>query len=138
MSRRKARILAFQGLYSWDVGNIAKEDVLELNWVDFANETEVEETKTFARLLIAGTIENHEKIDSLIKAHLSPKWDFERLNKVSLSVLRMGVYSLLYQKELSSSIVIDEAISITKNFGQDDSHRFVNAVLDAIRKEIAA
>lgn len=138
MSRRKARILAFQGLYSWDVGNIAKEDVLELNWADFANETEVEETKTFARLLIAGTIENHEKIDSLIKAHLSPKWDFERLNKVSLSVLRMGVYSLLYQKELSSSIVIDEAISITKNFGQDDSHRFVNAVLDAIRKEIAA
>ena len=138
MSRRKARILAFQGLYSWDVGNIAKEDVLELNWADFAKEAEAEETKTFARILIAGTIENQDKIDSLIKAHLNPKWDFGRLNKVSLAVLRMGVYSLLYQKELSSSIIIDEAISIAKEFGQDDSHRFVNAVLDAIRKELAA
>ena len=137
MSRRKGRVLAFQGLYSWDVGKISKEDVLELSWADFEGESDVEETKAFSRILIAGTIENIEKIDSLIKSHLNPHWDFERLNKVSLELIRMGLYSLLFQKDISPSIVIDEAVNIAKDFGPDDSHKFVNAILDKINKELA-
>ncbi len=142
-SRRLGRILAFQGLYSWDVGGISKEDVLSLSW---AQEDDVEdgqgadskepvsmETAVFARVLIDGAINNQEKIDSLISGHLSG-WEFNRVNKVSMAILRMSVYSLLFQPEIDSSIVINEAVEIAKQFGQDDSFRFVNAVLDNIKK----
>lgn len=138
MSRRKGRILAFQGLYSWDVGGMTKEDVLALSWVENEKNEEVTdtETATFARVLIAGAIENQAKIDELIKANLKG-WDFNRVNKVSLAILRLSVYSLLFQKDVPSTIVIDEAIDIAKEYGQDDAFKFVNAVLDNVKKTIS-
>ncbi|MBO5100507.1 MAG: transcription antitermination factor NusB [Treponema sp.] len=138
MSRRKGRILAFQGLYSWDVGGIKKEDVISLSWNrdDNSEEMNDDDSCVFARVLLAGAIENHEKIDELIKSHLSG-WDFNRVNRVSLAILRMSVYSLLFQKDVPATIVIDEAIDIAKEYGQDDSFKFINAVLDNIRKEIS-
>ena len=138
MSRRKGRILAFQGLYSWDVGGMTKEDVLALSWVENEKNEEVTdtETATFARVLIAGAIENQAKIDELIKANLKG-WDFNRVNKVSLAVLRLSVYSLLFQKDVPSTIVIDEAIDIAKEYGQDDAFKFVNAVLDNVKKTVS-
>ena len=138
MSRRKGRILAFQGLYSWDVGGMTKEDVLALSWVENEKNEEVTdtETATFARVLIAGAIESQAKIDELIKANLKG-WDFNRVNKVSLAILRLSVYSLLFQKDVPSTIVIDEAIDIAKEYGQDDAFKFVNAVLDNVKKTVS-
>lgn len=138
MSRRKGRILAFQGLYSWDVGGMTEEDVLALSWVENEKNEEVTdtETATFARVLIAGAIENQAKIDELIKANLKG-WDFNRVNKVSLAILRLSVYSLLFQKDVPSTIVIDEAIDIAKEYGQDDAFKFVNAVLDNVKKTVS-
>ena len=151
MSRRKSRIIAFQGLYSWDVGGMSEKDVLELGWVDSkAAEINEEEEKSeesatkakiddesaaFSRMLIAGTIENVVKIDEIIKAHLT-NWDFDRVNKVTIAILRMSVYSLMFTKEIDASVVIDEAIDIAKNYGPDDSYKFVNAILDNIKKSI--
>lgn len=137
MSRRKGRVLAFQGLYSWDVGGMSKDDVLSLSWAaDDETSGNVDmETSVFARILLAGAIENQEKIDALIKQNLKG-WDFGRLNKVSLAILRMSVYSLLFQKDISPSIVIDEAVDIAKKYGEDDAFKFVNAVLDNIGKTV--
>lgn len=147
MSRRKSRIIAFQGLYSWDVGGMSEKDVLELSWVN-SNSAESEESDSnekapkldeegaaFSRMLIAGTIENVAKIDETIKAHLT-NWDFNRVNKVTIAILRMSVYSLMFTKDIDSSIVIDEAIDIAKNYGPDDSYKFVNAILDNIKKSV--
>ena len=61
----------------------------------------------------------------MIKKHLI-NWDFERLNKVDLAVLRISTYPLMFQKDLHPSIVIDEAIDIVKEFGSEDSFKFVN------------
>ena len=143
MSRRKSRITAFQGLYSWDVGGMTEKDVLELDWVNSPSldESEAEkaplddESAAFTRMLIAGTIENIEKIDETIKAHLT-NWDFNRVNKVTIAILRMSVYSLMFTKDVEPSIVIDEAIDIAKNYGPDDSYKFVNAILDNIKKTL--
>lgn len=151
MSRRKSRIIAFQGLYSWDVGGMSEKDVLELDWVDSKaaeindDEESSGETATkvkiddegaaFSRMLIAGTIENIEKIDETIKAHLT-NWDFDRVNRVTIAILRMSVYSLMFTKDIDASVVIDEAIDIAKNYGPDDSYKFVNAILDNIKKSL--
>ena len=134
MARRKGRILAFQALYSWDLGNVDVDNVLDFAWVEKETlERMGEESLSFTRLLVSGTIEHIEEIYSVIKSHLT-NWDFDRLNKVDLAILRISVYPLLFQKDIHSSIIIDEAIDISKEFGSDDSFKFINAVLDSIRK----
>lgn len=121
---------------------MAKDEVLTLSWpkdekedVDGSDGKVDMETATFARILIAGTIDNQAKIDELIKENLKG-WDFDRVNKVTLAILRMSVYSLLFQKDVESAIVIDEAIGIAKKYGQDEAFKFVNGVLDKISKKI--
>ena len=134
MSRRKSRIIAFQAIYSWDVSGESLDNLTQFSWVD-SKENLDESELTFSRLLIAGTIENIEKVDELIKSHLSENWSFDRLNKVTLSILRISIFSLVFQKEIAPSIVIDEAISIAKEFGPQDSFKVINAMLDKISKE---
>ncbi len=135
-SRRKGRVLAFQALFSWEASRCPVADLLEFTWLEKDKRSTLDGgTAEFSRLLIAGTIENIETIDGLIKSHLK-NWDFSRLNKVDLAVLRLSTYALLYQKDLAPSIVIDEAIDIAKEYGTDDSFRFVNGVLDGIKKTI--
>lgn len=136
MSRRKGRILAFQALYSYDVGAMSLERMLEFSWIEGEGSAGKfsEEECTFARLLIVGTVEHIDEIDSYIKKYLSTNWDFSRISRVSLAILRLSSYSLLYQKDMKPSIVIDEAIDIAKEYGQDDSFKFINAILDKISK----
>lgn len=138
MARRKGRILAFQALFSWNVGGVDKDTLLKFDWIEPGKLEEMgDDVITFSRLLITGTIEHIDEIDSVIKKHLV-NWDFERLNKIDLAILRISVYPLLFQKDIHPSIVIDEAIDISKEFGADDSYKFVNAVLDNIRKDLPA
>jgi N utilization substance protein B len=136
VARRKGRILAFQALYAWEVGKIDVERLYVFSWMESAALEKIGESgSAFAKLLIAGTIEHIDEIDALIKKHLQ-NWDFRRINKVDLSILRISVYPLLYQKDIHPTIIIDEAIDIAKTFSGDDSFKFINAVLDAIRKEL--
>jgi N utilization substance protein B len=133
-SRRKARILAFQALYAWDASGTPVKELLDFGWVDDDKRVVLdEELKTFARLLIAGAIENIAEVDEAIKAHLV-NWSFERLKKVDLAIIRIGAYSLLYQRDIPAQITIDEAIEIAKEYGSEDSYRFINGVLDGIWK----
>lgn len=133
MNRHDSRVAAIQGLYSWDM-NEDKEaaDVSSFNWIENKKE---DDDLTFARLMLGGTLENLEEIDSEIKSRLSPKWDFSRVNKVTLAILRASAYSLLYQKDLESAIIINEAVEIAKSFGIDDQAAFINGLLDRISKE---
>ena len=87
------------------------------------------------KLLTLGRLHAEERSagELYVKNHLKT-WDIERVNKVSLSILRMSVYSLKYQTDIQPSIVIDEAIHIAKEFGPDGSFKFVNAILDNIKK----
>lgn len=132
--RRKARILAFQALYAWEQSGGDVGDVLDFCWLSDAKKERLgEEGFAFVRLVISGVIENIAVIDAAISQHLT-NWDISRLQKVDLSILRMSVYTLLYQRDVPPSIVIDEAIEISREFGSPDSYRFINAVLDAVRR----
>ncbi|HOJ98797.1 MAG TPA: transcription antitermination factor NusB [Termitinemataceae bacterium] len=135
-SRHKARILAFQALYSWDVSRVPVEDLLDFPWLEEEQQHKLDEgVATFAHLLIQGTLENIEAIDATIKAHLK-NWDFSRVNKVDLAILRISTYALMFQKDMAPSIIIDEAIDLSREFGTDESYRFVNGVLDSIRRSL--
>ncbi len=137
MSRRKGRILAFQALYSWDVSQTPLEDLIKFSWqndVQQEADSNTEET-AFARIIVTGTIEHVAQIDELIKNHLSASWTMERINKVTLAILRMSIYEMEFQKDSQKKIVIDEAVNIAREYGLEDSYKFINAVLDKIGKE---
>ena len=134
--------MAFQALYSWDTGYSQTGDksipdgLLDFSWIEQTKPLD-EETTAFSKLLVTGTIENIDAVDSVIEKHLE-NWELKRLNRVDLAVLRMSVFTLMFQTDIHPSIVIDEAIELSKEFGTDDSYRFVNGVLDSIRKTLAA
>jgi N utilization substance protein B len=142
-SRRKGRIMAFQALYFWESSSscngthVPIEDLVSFAWLDEKKLASLDESMAaFSRILICGTIENIIEIDKVIKDHLE-NWDITRVNRVDLAVMRISVYTLMYQKEISPSIVIDEAIGICREFGTDDSYKFINGVLDSIRKKLS-
>ncbi|MCL2243829.1 MAG: transcription antitermination factor NusB [Treponema sp.] len=135
-SRRKGRILAFQALYFWESNRVPVEELVNFAWLDEEKRVSLDEgIAVFSKTLIAGAIENITEIDKSIKDHLE-NWDISRLNRVDLAVLRMSVYTLLYQSDIPPSIVIDEAIGISREFGTDESFRFINGVLDSIKRTV--
>lgn len=134
-SRRKARILAFQALYAWEVSRVPLDELLSFAWLEQSKLERFEgDTTAFAQLIIAGSLENAELIDEKIRQNLS-QWPFERLKKVDLAILRMGTYCLLFQSDVPARITIDEAIEIAKEYGSEDSYKFINGVLDGIYKK---
>jgi transcription antitermination protein NusB len=133
--RRKGRVIAFQAIFSWDVNNNSIQDILNFEWIDIENAKIKDESFIFARLLIKGIIDNLAAIDKKIRDHLD-NWDFSRIGKVDLAILRLSTYSLLFQKEIAGNIIIDEAVDISRDYSSEDSYRFINGVLDSIYKEI--
>ncbi len=150
-SRRQARVIAVQTLYRYDCTEESLERLLDFSWLGEdrlkAGERHKDakhpsgkgfrlgkESLDFATLIITGTMQCLKSVDDAIKNQLE-NWDFKRLAKVDLAILRISVYCLLYQESIPSTVTIDEAIDIAKEFGSDDSYRFVNGVLDGIRKK---
>ena len=153
MSRRNGRVIAFQALYSWDVTKASLDDLLTFEWLQkdteigsadqvaeqnelneqmFALSETSKEERTFASIIISGTISHIDEIDKLIESHLSASWSMERISRVALAILRTSVYEILFQNGAEAKIVIDEAVNIAKDFDTDDSYKFINAVLDKI------
>jgi N utilization substance protein B len=135
VSRRKARVLAFQSLYYYEAAKPELTELFKFAWEDDKVARMDEGALCFARALVAGTIENLSVIDEKIKAHLV-HWEITRIKKVDLALLRISVYSLLFQKEIPPSIVIEEAIAISREYGEDGAFRFINGILDTIKKTI--
>lgn len=135
-SRRNGRILAFQAIFSKEFNNLSSEDLVLLDWLDDERRARYDEdTLAFSKLLIQGTLENLTAIDTVIKENLE-NWDFSRISKVELAIMRISVYSMFYQKSIPLTVTINEAIDIAKEFGSDESYRFINGVLDGIKKKI--
>ena len=75
-----------------------------------------------------------QEIDELINSH-TEGWDTKRMGKVELTVLRLAVYELRYDKDIPDGVAIDEAVEIAKKYGQESSGAFVNAILAKIVKQ---
>ena len=135
LTRKIARILAFQGLCAWE-GGADIDDILSYSWIpDEEKGMLTEEDLIFPTLLIRGTTEHVEEIDEKIKPKLE-NWDFSRLNSLDKTNIRLGVYSLMYQKDTSPTIIINEAVRIAQEYSTDDAYKFVNGILDSIKNSL--
>ena len=91
--------------------------------------------RAFAESLIKGVCENRHEIDTLI-VRFTQNYQLQRLAAVDRSILRMSVYELIFSTDAPAAVAINEGIEIAKRFGSEESGRFVNGLLDRIRKEV--
>ncbi len=128
-TRHQSRAAVVSLLYAHDVGNPEVQKFSE----DLLEEKKIRnKQREFALGLYNGVLEHLNTIDETIKAHLKD-WDFDRLDHVDKSILRLGTYELLFT-DLDRAVIIDEAVELAKELGSDQSPKFVNGVLDAIEK----
>ena len=126
-----------QTLYRYEIARPPAAELADYAWIDEPRRRQLAGgTLEFASLLVAGCIENLAAVDRVIGRHLE-HWEIDRVARVDLSVLRLGVYCLLYQPDIPAEVTIDESVAVAKLFGGDDSHRFVNGVLDGVRQTVA-
>ena len=122
-----------QYLYSWSINQPA--DINEGLRQFFDYQDEERDYYSFAEELIFGVIENLEAIDGKIK-EIAKNWDFERIAKIDLSILRMAIYELLYRRDIPPVVSINEAIDLSKIYSAEESRRFVNGILDKLRGQL--
>lgn len=91
----------------------------------------------FARSLLEGIIDKKDKLEQAVQEH-APEWPLERMDPISRSTLLVGAYELLFSKDAPHAVVMNEAIDIAKEYGTEESGKFVNGVLNAIAHRKAA
>lgn len=128
--RHNAREYALHGLYMYDTVAASMEKIFSLDWVE---EEVDDEARSYFKELVQGTIDNLPQIDELIKTN-SKNWSFERITSVDKSILRLSVYSMLFDKDVPPVITINEGIELGKKFGGENSGHFINGILDAINR----
>ena len=122
-----------QYLYSWSLNQPA--DLNEDLRLFYEEQNQDRDYYAFADELIFGVIENIEAIDTKIR-EIASNWDFERIAKIDLSILRMAIYELLFRKDIPPVVTINEAIDLSKQYSAEESRRFVNGVLDRLRGQL--
>ncbi|MFH1868601.1 MAG: transcription antitermination factor NusB [Candidatus Omnitrophota bacterium] len=139
--RTRAREVALQILYQYD---IRKEDpgmLIDDYWKrEYLSENKLDDSvRDFAAILVKGTIDNLEKIDSMVISY-TENWKLERMAVVDRNIMRMATYELLFMHDIPPKVSINEAVDLAKKYGDVDSGKFVNGILDKIgkseRKEI--
>ena len=129
--KRRARRLALQALYQW---LMSKHELSEIETqFRVANNMDKVDIDYFCRLLY-----DIPKSLQAIEESFTPFLDIaiESLNPIELTILRLSSYELLYCLDLPYRVVLDEAVTLAKEFGSQDGHRFVNGVLNKLAKQV--
>ncbi|MDK9421382.1 transcription antitermination factor NusB [Pectobacterium carotovorum] len=130
-ARRRARECAVQALYSWQ---LSKNDIADVEH-QFLSEQDVKDVDiTYFRELLAGVATQAEKLDQLMAPFLSRQ--IEELGQVEKAILRLAMFELSKREDVPYKVAINEAIELAKIFGAEDSHKFVNGVLDKVAPSV--
>lgn len=131
--RRKARELALQLLYELDVrGDGDPGETADAFW---QRETVPDDVRSFADAIARGTKAHQPKIDELI-TRFAEHWDLERMAMVDRNILRAGIFELLWGTDVPPKVAINEALDIARKFSTEESTRFINGMLDRVRREL--
>jgi N utilization substance protein B len=137
--------MAIQMLYQSDLGNVPLAAVFaDFRPQDYGVEDDAarpsaagrdddNEAFAYAQSLVEGTLSHREEVDALIRRQ-AEHWRLERMPAVDRNILRLAVYEFLYETDVPKLVILDEAIELAKEFGTEQSGRFVNGVLDGILK----
>ena len=130
--RTKARECALKILYAIDITKEEPEKCIDNFWLYDIDRTE-DDVRSFSNSLVLGVSAHHDKIDRVISSHAT-NWQLKRMAVIDRNVLRCGTYELLFMDDIPPKVAINEAIDIAKKYGDKDSGKFVNGILDKINK----
>jgi N utilization substance protein B len=130
--RRQAREAALQILYFWEVGRAEPQAAIDAYFAEHQPDA-VDAVTTFASQIVHGTVEEIASLDAAIAEH-SRNWRVERLATIDRLILRMAVWELRHEPETPPAAVINEALELARRFSTDDAVKFINGVLDGIKR----
>ena len=131
--RRAGRVAALQYLFAWSINpptNLAND--LQ---AFFETQESPRETYSYGEEIINGVIEHIADLDARIKG-LAHNWEFERIAKIDLAILRIAMFEMVYRKDIPPVVSINEAIDLSKQFSNADAKRFINGILDRLKDQL--
>lgn len=131
MSRRLARQVAFQTLFQIDLAKGEVENVLEQRLGDVSLSLENQE---YVKRAVRGVVEQISALDTQIGA-VSLDWEVHRLGFIERNILRLAIYEIVFIDEIPTGVSVNEAIELAKEFGDDESPRFINGLLGTVVRE---
>lgn len=130
--RRQGREAALQILYFWEVGRAEPQAAIEAFFAEHQPDAD-DEVVAFASRLVYGTVAEVEALDATIAQH-SHHWRVERLATIDRIVLRLAVWELRHESETPAAVVMNEALELARQFSTDEAVRFINGILDSVKK----
>ena len=133
VQRRDGRVAAMQYLFSWSLNK--PSDLAEDLTLFFEHQEQPRDHYAFGEELIHGAIEHQEEVDGHIRS-LAHNWEFDRIARIDLAILRMAIYEMLYRKDIPPVVSINEAIDLSKQYSNADAKRFINGILDRLKDQL--
>ncbi|MGM9978057.1 MAG: transcription antitermination factor NusB [Clostridium sp.] len=133
MNRKKSREKAMELLFSITLSKDSVEEAMEV-FVDNYEENIKELDLDYIKALLEGVEANKNEIDSIIERNLQ-NWKLDRISKINLIILRLGVYEIVFDENIPKKVALNEAIELGKVYSDEKSVSFINGVLDKVLKE---
>lgn len=130
VKRSEVREWVMKLIYSMDINNTLEAPSI----ASYVEKMELDDTDGFISNALHSIVLHREELDNRIDEHLKG-WQIERLARVDHAILRVAVNEMLYNPQIPVSVSINEAIELSKKYGQDESYRYINGVLGAISKQ---
>ncbi|OFC69558.1 transcription antitermination factor NusB [Alteromonas confluentis] len=130
-ARHKARELALQGIYSWQM---SKNDIAQVELALATSNDMQKVDMVYFQAILRGVVENVETLDTKIKPYLGRLP--EELDPIEKAVLRIATYELTERMDVPYRVIINESIELAKSFGAEESHKFINGALDKAVKTL--
>ncbi len=131
--RTRSREYALQVLYQMDLTNSELADVLLDFWDNVGRDNADAEVRAYAEEIVGGVLKNQVSLDQTIE-RFAENWEIKRMAYVDRNILRLGAYELLHAQAIPLKVAINEAVELAKRYGEPDSSKFVNGILDKIAK----
>ena len=130
MNRRKAREQAFLLLFQYKF----QPDCIDELLADFFEENDAENQREYISGAVRGAVDNISDIDRVLEEYLKD-WRIDRLSSVSLAVLRLGAYEIMYDDSIPPVVSVNEAVALAKEYDGEEAAPFVNGILGKLKDD---
>lgn len=130
-ARKWSRFFLIQALYEWQLNQNSLQEITQ----HFAENKLFEKANTeYFHELLSGIIQEREALEVLISPFLDR--DLNQVDPIEKAILWLGSYELRFRPDLPFKVVINEAVELSKKFGNEGGHRYINSILDKVSKEL--
>lgn len=140
--RHEARSLALKALFEWSFNSVDPVEIVSRDSAYYAgmitgdeDEATTQVDQDLALLIVKGVIDKLEEIDKII-AESAPEWPVEQIAKIDLEILRISIFELYFARNVPPKVAIDEAVELGKEYGGENSGKFINGVLGTVVKTL--